>query len=191
MLRMHAGGTPRHDEAPPPPSRPSGGRWASLGLPARARAAGEHLPAPGAGSTVVGSQEGGLVDVVLDVEGLAVQDGRRGDLPVGGVHVQPARGVGQLRVSANGGAGGEVLGWGVRARPGALWGAGPHAGFTEASSPALQGPPMVGGWRPGLTVTEVDGLRALTRTPADACMPAFHRWGNRGTERRVTHKVAQ
>lgn len=57
---------------------------------------GEHPQSPAAGRTVVSCQEGGLVDVVFDADGLAVQDGRRGDLPVGGVQVQPAGWVRQL-----------------------------------------------------------------------------------------------
>ena len=44
-----------------------------------------HLPAPG--RTVVSCQEGGLVDVVLDVERLAVKHGRCADLATGGVNV--------------------------------------------------------------------------------------------------------
>lgn len=44
-----------------------------------------HLPAPW--RTVVSCQESGLVDVVLDVERLAVKHGCRADLAVGGVNV--------------------------------------------------------------------------------------------------------
>ena len=44
-----------------------------------------HLPAPG--RTIVSRQESGLIDVVLDVERLAVKHGRRADLAVGGINM--------------------------------------------------------------------------------------------------------
>ena len=39
--------------------------------------------------TVVGCEEGGLVDVILHVRGLSVQSGQGGDLPVRCVDPQP------------------------------------------------------------------------------------------------------
>lgn len=44
-------------------------------------------PAHPPGRTVVSCQEGGLIDVVLDVERLAVKHGRCADLAIGGVNV--------------------------------------------------------------------------------------------------------
>ena len=44
-----------------------------------------HLPAPG--RTIVSRQESGLIDVVLDVERLAVKHGRCADLAVGGINM--------------------------------------------------------------------------------------------------------
>lgn len=69
--------------APPPP-------WAPAGLPpATPPAPPPHSTQHAAGRTVVSRQEGGLVDVVSDVERLAVEGGRRGDLAVAGVDAQP------------------------------------------------------------------------------------------------------
>lgn len=51
--------------------------------------------------TIVGSQEGGLIDVVPDVHGLPVQHGHGGDLTVGPVDPQPVSGVRQLGVPAD------------------------------------------------------------------------------------------
>lgn len=57
---------------------------------------------PAVGLTVVSSQEGGLVHIVLGVEGLSVQDCGRGDLSIGCVDVQPVGRVRQLRVPMDG-----------------------------------------------------------------------------------------
>lgn len=53
---------------------------------------------PGVGLTIVSSQEGGLVYIVLGVEGLSVQDCGCGDLPIGCVDVQPVGRIRQFRV---------------------------------------------------------------------------------------------
>lgn len=54
--------------------------------------------AAGVGLTIVSSQEGGLIYIVLGIEGLSVQDCGRGDLPIGCVDVQPVGGIRQFRV---------------------------------------------------------------------------------------------
>lgn len=77
------------------PSLPLGAGASVVPCPASSLARSSGLLG---GLTIVRGQEGGLVDIVSDVEGLAVQDGGRGDLAIGGVDVQPAGGVRQLRV---------------------------------------------------------------------------------------------
>lgn len=86
------------------PSRPLCGSLGATGLPQ------EHPPLPTTpghgkplwqglprvGLTVVSSQEGGLVYIVLGMEGLSVQDCGRGDLPIGRVDVQPVGGIRQF-----------------------------------------------------------------------------------------------
>lgn len=57
---------------------------------------------PAVGLTIVSSQEGGLVHIVLGVEGLSVQDCGRGDLSIGCVDVQPVGRVRQFRVPMDG-----------------------------------------------------------------------------------------
>lgn len=70
---------------PPPPPQDMGSSYGKQNL-------------PGVGLTVVSSQEGGLVYIVLGIEGLSVQDCGRGDLPIGCVDVQPVGGIRQFRV---------------------------------------------------------------------------------------------
>lgn len=53
---------------------------------------------PGVELTIVSSQEGGLIYIVLGVEGLSVQNGGCGDLPIGCVDVQPVGGIRQFGV---------------------------------------------------------------------------------------------
>lgn len=76
--------------APCCPSHPA--VWVLAGLPqppCHRVHGGVTAESPRPGRTIVSCQEGGLVHVVFDIEGLAVEDGCRADLTVGGVDVEP------------------------------------------------------------------------------------------------------